>query len=100
MRSTFNTSRIFNDQDGWYIVIRASDEQFLTASKHKLIGDQHLMGPFNSKRQTEDWFEGYLAMHSEKRSADNFIPDSIDSYHYSISPRHKKRPMISHRPFY
>ncbi len=81
MQSTFNTSRIFNDQDGWYIVMRESDDKFLTGSKHKLIGDQHLMGPFSSKHQTEDWFEGYLAMHAENRTVDNFIPDSIDSYH-------------------
>lgn len=81
MQSTFNTSRIFNDQDGWYIVMRESDDQFLTGSKHKLIGDQHLMGPFPSKHQTEDWFEGYLAMHSENRNADTFIPDSVTSFH-------------------
>lgn len=81
MRSTFNSSRIFNDQDGWYIAMRASDEQFLTGSKHKLVGIQHLMGPFLNKQKTEDWFEGYLAMHSENRNADDFIPDNIDSYH-------------------
>ena len=81
MQSTFNTSRIFNDQDGWYIVMRESDDQFLTGSKHKLIGDQHLVGPFPSKHQTENWFEGYLAMHSEDRNSDNFIPDNIDAYH-------------------
>ena len=81
MQSTFNTSRIFNDQDGWYIVMRESDDQFLTGSKHKLIGDQHLVGPFPSKHQTENWFEGYLAMHSENRNNDNFIPDNIDAYH-------------------
>lgn len=81
MQSTFNTSRIFNDQDGWYIVMRESDEKFLTGTKHKLIGNQHLMGPFSSKDQTENWFEGYLAMHSENRNPDNFIPDSLNSFH-------------------
>jgi len=81
MQSTFSTSRIFNDQDGWYIVMRESDEKFLTGSKHKIIDSQHLMGPFKSKHQTQDWFEGYLAMHSENRNIDSFIPDSIDSYH-------------------
>ena len=81
MRSTFDTSRIFNDPDGWYIVMRESDVQFLTTSKYKLIGEQHLMGPFSSKPKTEDWFEGYLAMHAENRNVDNFIPDNIDSYH-------------------
>ena len=81
MQSTFNTSRIFNDQDGWYIVIRETDEKFLTGSKHKLIGDQHLMGPFISKHQTEDWFEGYLALHSENRNTDAFTPDSVTSIH-------------------
>jgi len=81
MQSTFNTSRIFNDLDGWYIVMRESDQQYLSGSKHKLIGDQHLMGPFLSKHQTEDWFEGYLAMHSMNRNANAFIPDSIDTHH-------------------
>ena len=81
MRSTFDTSRIFNDQDGWYIVMRESDDKYLTGSKHKLIGHQHLMGPFPSKHLTEEWFEGYLAMHAESRNTDNFIPDSIDAYH-------------------
>lgn len=81
MKSTFDTYRIFNDQDGWYIVMRESDEKYLTGSKHKVIGNQHLMGPFQSKQQTEEWFEGYLAMHAENRNTDNFIPDSIDAYH-------------------
>ena len=81
MQSTFDSSRIFNDQDGWYIVMRESDDKYLTGSKHKLIGSQHLMGPFQSKHQTEGWFEGYLAMHAENRNADNFIPDKIDAYH-------------------
>lgn len=81
MQSTFSTSRIFNDQDGWYIVMRESDEKHLIGSKHKLIGEQHLMGPFHSKCQTEEWFEGYLAMHSSSRTQENFIPDSIDAYH-------------------
>ena len=81
MRSTFDSSRIFNDQDGWYIVMRESDEENLKGSKHKLIGDQHLMGPFKSKHLTEDWFEGFLAMHAESRDSATFIPDSIDTHH-------------------
>ena len=81
MQSTFDTSRIFNDQDGWYIVMRGSDDQYLTGSKHKLIGEQHLMGPFLTKHQTEDWFEGFLAMHAQNRNIDTFIPDTIDSFH-------------------
>ena len=81
MQSTFGTSRIFNDQDGWYVVMRESDINHLLGSKHKLIGNQHLMGPFLSKHQVEEWLEGYLAMHAENRSTDNFIPDSIDAYH-------------------
>lgn len=81
MKSSFDTSRIFNDQDGWYVVMRQSDNTHLVGSKHKLIGTQHLMGPFNSKHQVEEWLEGYLAMHAENRDSDNFIPDNIDAYH-------------------
>jgi len=81
MYSTFDTSRIFSDQDGWYIVMRESDDKNLTGTKHKLIGMQHLMGPFSSKHLVEEWFTGFLAMHAENRYADDFIPDNIDSYH-------------------
>ena len=70
MQSTFNTSRIFNDMDGWYVVMRATDEQNLVGSKHKIIGDQHLMGPFVNKHQVEDWLEGFLAIHFENRKPD------------------------------
>jgi hypothetical protein len=68
MQSTFGTSRIFNDQDGWYVVMRASDEKNLTGSKHKVIGDQHLVGPFLNKHLVEDWLEGFLAIHFENRN--------------------------------
>lgn len=81
MQSTFNTSRIFNDMDGWYVVMRASDEKHLTSTKHKIIGDQHLMGPFINRHRVEDWLEGYLAMHATDRNTAGFIPDSIDTHH-------------------
>lgn len=81
MRSTFDISRIFNDQDGWYVVMRESDDKNLTGSKHKLIGTQHLMGPFLNRHRVEDWLGGYLAMHSENRTADAFIPDTINTQH-------------------
>lgn len=81
MRSTFDTSRIFNDQDGWYVVMRESDDKYLTGSRHKLIGNQHLMGPFHSKAQTQEWLEGYLAMHAENRHVDEFIPDAVGTAH-------------------
>ena len=68
MQSTFNTSRIFNDMDGWYVMMRASDEQNLIGVKHKIIGEQHLMGPFTSKHQVEDWLEGFLAIHFVNRN--------------------------------
>jgi len=68
MRSTFDTSRIFNDQDGWYVVMRASDNEHLTGLKHKVIGGQHLMGPFLDKHQVENWLEGYLAIYFENRN--------------------------------
>lgn len=70
MQSTFNTSRIFNDQDGWYVVMRESDHKNLSGPKHKIIGDQHLMGPFQSKTLVEQWLEGYLAIHFENRDPD------------------------------
>ena len=81
MQFTFDSSRIFNDQDGWYIVMRKSDDIYLAGYKHKLIGEQHLMGPFESRHQTENWFEGYLAIYSKNRDSDSFMPDSIQSYH-------------------
>ncbi|MCW8901483.1 MAG: hypothetical protein OQK75_12470 [Gammaproteobacteria bacterium] len=81
MQSTFNTSRIFNDMDGWYVVMRASDEKYLKGTKHRLVGDQHLMGPFINRHRVEEWFHGYLAMHAENRDAAGFIPDSIDTHH-------------------
>ena len=81
MQSSFSTSRIFNDQDGWYIVMRESDDKYLTGSKHKIIREQHLMGPFLSKVQTKEWFEGYVAMHGTNRNHDDFLPDNIDAYH-------------------
>lgn len=81
MQSTFNTSRIFSDPDGWYIVMRESDGKYLAGTKYKLIAGQHLMGPFQSKDLTEDWFEGYIAMHGENRQLDDFLPDNLNSYH-------------------
>ena len=70
MPSTLNTSRIFNDQDGWYVVMRESDEKNLIGAKHKVIGNQHLIGPFTHKHQVEDWLEGFLAIHFENRNPD------------------------------
>ena len=68
MRSTFDSSRIFNDQDGWYVVMRESDQNNLLGPKHKVIGSQHLMGPFLTKDQTEEWLEGFLAIHFVNRN--------------------------------
>lgn len=81
MQSGFDTSRIFNDQDGWYIIMRESDNKHLTSSKHKLIGNQHLMGPFSTKHQVEIWLEGYLAMHAENRLTTDYAPESIANCH-------------------
>ena len=81
MQSTFQTSRIFNDMDGWYVIMRASDRKHLLSSKYKLVGNQHLMGPFINRHRVEDWLEGYLAMHAEDRNKSEFIPDSIDTHH-------------------
>lgn len=81
MQSTFATSRIFNDQDGWYITMRESDATFLSGSKYKIMGVQHLMGPFPSRTKVEEWLEAYLSMHAQNRNVDNFIPDSIDTHH-------------------
>lgn len=81
MQSSFDTARIFNDQDGWYIVMRESDEKYLTSSKHKVIADQHLMGPFNNKQQVEMWFDGYVSMHGSNRNTDAYIPDSAAGLH-------------------
>lgn len=67
MHSTFDSSRIFNDQDGWYVVMREADEPNLLGPKHKVIGNQHLMGPFLTKNLTEEWLEGFLAIHFVNR---------------------------------
>ena len=81
MHSSFDTSRIFNDQTGWYVIMRPTDEKYLHGPKHKLIGKQHMMGPFNSKHQVEEWLEGYISMHGENRDTDTFIPDSAATFH-------------------
>ena len=81
MQSSFGTSRIFNDLTGWYVVMRESDQEHLTGLKHKLVGNQHLMGPFLNKHRVEDWLAGYLAMHAESRNIDEYIPDSVDTHH-------------------
>jgi hypothetical protein len=81
MQSDFDTSRIFNDQDGWYVIMRESDNQHLTSSMHKLIGNQHLIGPFEAKHQVEIWLEGYLAMHAENRLTYSTQPDSVSICH-------------------
>jgi len=70
MQSSFDSSRIFNDQDGWYVVMRESDDKNLIGSKHKIIGNQHLMGPFTDKHQVENWLEGFLAIHFVNRNPD------------------------------
>jgi hypothetical protein len=81
MQSTFDSARIFHDQDGWYVTMRPSDEHYLMGSKHKIIGSMHLMGPFTSKPQVEEWLEGFLSMHAENRNTDTFIPDNLDTHH-------------------
>ena len=68
MRSTFSSSRIFNDHGGWYVIMRQSDKKNLSGLKYKCIGNQHMMGPFISKHQVETWLAGFLAMYSENRS--------------------------------
>ena len=81
MQASFNTSRIFNDQTGWYVVMRESDDKNLSGLKHKLIGEQHLMGPFINRHRVEEWLEGYLAIHSENRPSDDSISDHVDTRH-------------------
>lgn len=81
MQSGFDKSRIFNDQDGWYVIMRESDNKHLTSTRHKLIGNQHLMGPFETKHQVEIWLEGYLAMHAENRQTYQAQTDSLSICH-------------------
>lgn len=68
MQSSFGTSRIFHDLTGWYVVMRESDQEYLTGLKHKLVGNQHLMGPFLNKHRVQDWLASYLTMHAENRT--------------------------------
>lgn len=77
MQASFGTPRIFNDQTGWYVTLRNADEKFLHGSKYKVIGDQHMMGPFSGKPQAEEWLEGYISMHGDNRDSDEFIPDTL-----------------------
>lgn len=77
MQSTFEASRIFHDQDGWYVVMRASDQMYLDNRMHKCIADQHLMGPFADKYLVEQWLDGFLSMHSVNRQNEEFIADNI-----------------------
>lgn len=79
MQASFNTSRIFNDQSGWYVIMRGSDVINLTGLRHKFIGDQHLMGPFINRHRVEQWLEDYLAMHSENRPPNTFILENDDN---------------------
>ena len=81
MQANFNTSRIFNDQTGWYVVMRETDVKNLTGLRHKLIGDQHLMGPFINRHRVEQWLDGYLAMHSENRAPTTFSSDNDTTHH-------------------
>lgn len=78
MSPIFDTSRIYNDHDGWYIVMRESDEKLLNSNRHKVVSGQHLMGPFETKYQLQDWFEGFLALYSSDRESDYFIADNFD----------------------
>ncbi len=81
MHSTYSGSRIFNDHDGWYVYMRQSDKEHLSSSKYKQVGDQHMVGPFSSKQQVENWLEGYLAMYAKSRKQERFVPDRIDTHH-------------------
>jgi len=76
MQSSFDTSRIFNDQTGWFVVMRQSDEPYLTGSKYKFIGNMHLMGPFLSKNQVENWLDKYISTHGSHRHADKLEDDN------------------------
>ena len=77
MESILKNSRMFNDKDGWYIYMRVTDEKNLNDSKHKLVAGQHLMGPYKSKNEAEEWLEDYLSKYGENRNADEYIPDTI-----------------------
>ena len=81
MKSTFNSSRIFNDQDGWYVVMRASDIHYLKGARYKCIGQQHLMGPFLNKDKVEDWLSVFIALHGENRHSTGVIQDNADRRH-------------------
>jgi len=86
MQSSFSSPRIFHDHDGWHVAMRASDRQYQNDSKHKFIGEQHLMGPFLSQHLVESWLEGYLDMYARYRHAVSmnppaFIPDHIHTSH-------------------
>lgn len=80
MKSRFDSSRIFNDTIGWYVVMRESDKKIIQSMKFKRIGKQHIMGPFSDKNEVVEWLEGYLALHSEKRIKIQPAPEKITTY--------------------
>lgn len=81
MHSTADTYRIYNEQDGWYVVMHDSDGKYLINSKDKLIINQHVVGPFLYRHRVEDWLERYLSLHFKNPDSDTFIADSIDTHH-------------------
>lgn len=68
MKSRFNPGRIFNDPTGWFILMRESDSKNIKSMKFRRFGNQYIMGPFNTKVELSDWFEGYLAVYSDNRN--------------------------------
>ena len=77
MKSRFDSSRIFNAQHGWYVVMRESDKKTITSTKFNKVGNQYVMGPFAAKAEVEDWLDGYLAVHSEDRPDDYIEPPGM-----------------------
>ena len=80
MKSRFDSSRIFNDSTGWFVVMRESDKKIIVSMKFNLVGKQHIMGPFPAKIDVENWLEGYLAVHSQNRPDGFFNSKKVATY--------------------
>jgi len=59
--------RIYSDETGWYVTVRATDAGILDGPLHRTIGKQHLVGPFDDRDIAAEWLEDFIAKHGANR---------------------------------
>jgi len=62
--------------------MRESDKKNIKSMKFKRFGNQHIMGPFNSKHEVNDWLQDYLTVHSDNRNTAYSPPEAIAAHIY------------------